>query len=100
MGLHPEMVWKYLSLTLALSYLASVHCCGSLGFTCPDDYSCHVPDLDEYCPDGDYECCFSDDVETDYTMYYIIAIATFFMCMSCSIVAACAHAGCVRWMSV
>ena len=139
------MVWNTLSLTIVLSYLASAHCCGSLGFTCLDGYSCHIPDLDEYCPvreplmflinvlqlrrsivsvsavepnclslersdprdyvsralsahrpyfsavhsnlllkDDDYECCFSDDVETDYTIYYIIAIAAFFMCVSCS----------------
>ena len=44
------MVWYTLSLTIVLSYLGSAHCCGSLGFTCPDGYSCHIPDLDEYCP--------------------------------------------------
>merc|ERR1712166_18031 len=73
-----------LCIVVVLCSLAGAHACGSFGGACYDGYSCHSPNAGEYCPNGDYECCFSneDDVQAaGYTAYYIVAGAAFFVCL-------------------
>ena len=51
----------FFSVALAILYGLVAPTFGWCDDDCPAGYSCHVPHPDEMCPDGEAECCFSDE---------------------------------------